>query len=316
MGIGVDIACRSSGLAYNKSSVFAELVDLDALTALDALQWLRTIEEVSKLFGLSQTTVSRQSRKCLDLFGLDLQRIEGEWNTVGDATILALERCVHQVARWQGRRPLRLEATYWSGPLLCTPVPDNWILGLANIVGVPRNFQLVRERIVDVCLTGLPDCPPAGDPELTSITLSKMPVFFVARPGHPLINQAQLSFDDIAQYPTLGLPPGSYPRVEACLKKLGFWNDHVRMFRYKRENWEGKTEAELTIGYATSLSMEVSGGDLVRLPLELPFASGEAIVCRRDFIDHPRLHSLQALLLSRLAGLAERHGDIQLIGNH
>ena len=220
------------------------------------------------------------------------------------------------MARWQGRRPLRLEATYWSGPLLCTPVPDNWILGLANIVGVPRNFQLVRERIVDVCLTGLPDCPPADEPELTSIALSKMPVFFVVRPGHPLINQAQLSFDDIAQYPTLGLPPGSYPRVEACLKKLGFWNDHVRMFRYKRENWEGKTEAELTVGYATSLSMEVSGGDLVKLPLELPFASGEVLVCRRDFIDHPRLLSLQALLLSRLAGIAERHGDIQLLDNY
>ena len=88
------------------------------------------------------------------------------------------------------------------------------------------------------------------------------------------------------------------------------------MFRYKRENWEGKTEAELTIGYATSLSMEVSGGDLVKLPLELPFASGEVLVCHRDFIDHPRLLSLQALLRSRLAGMAERHGDIQLLGNH
>lgn len=292
------------------------MVDLDALTALDALQWLRTCEEVSKRFGLSQATVSRQSRRCLDLFGLDLQRIEGEWNTIGDSTILALERCVHQVARWQGRRPLRLEATYWSGPLLCTPVPDDWILGLANIVGVPRNFQLVRERIVDVCLMGLPDCPPDSDPELTSIALSKMPVFFVVRPGHPLINRTQLSFTDIAQYPTLGLPPGSYPRVEACLKELGFWNDHVRMFRYKRENWEAKTEAELTIGYATSLSMEVSGGELVRLPLELPFTSGEVLVCRRDFIDHPRLLSLLNLLHARLAGLAERYGDIQLLGNN
>ena len=91
----------------------------------------------------------------------------------------------------QGRRPLRLEATYWSGPLLCTPVPDSWILGLANIVGVPRNFQLVRERIVDVCLTGLPDCPPAGDPELTSIALSKMPVFFVVREA--LVNEGLTS---------------------------------------------------------------------------------------------------------------------------
>ena len=62
--------------------------------------------------------------------------------------------------------------------------------------------------------------------------------------------------------------------------------------------------------------MEVSGGDLVQLPLELPFASGEVLVCRRDFIDHPRLLSLQALLLSRLAGIAERHGDIQLLDNY
>jgi len=87
------------------------------------------------------------------------------------------------------------------------------------------------------------------------------------------------------------------------------------MFRYKRENWEGKTETELTIGYGTSLSMEVSGGDLVKLPLELPFASGEVLVCRRDFIDHPRLLSLQALLLCRLAGLAERHSDVQVLGS-
>ena len=289
------------------------MVDLDALTALDALQWLRTGDDVYKRFGLSQATVSRQSRKCLDLFGLELQRIDGEWNTFGDPTILALERCVHQVARWQGRRPLRLEATYWSGPLLCTPVPETWILGLANIVGVARNFQLVRERIIDACLSGLPDCPPADDPELTSIALSKMPVFFVVSPGHPLVNQAQLSFADIAHYPTLGLPAGSYPQVEACLKKLGLWNDYVRMSRYRREMWEGKTEVELTIGYATSLSMEVSGGGLVKLPLELPFSSGEVLVCHRNFVDHPRLLALQALLLTRLGCLAERHADIQLL---
>ena len=97
--------------------------------ALDALQWLRTCEEVFKRFGLSKATVSRQSRKCLDLFGLDFQRIEGEWNTVGDSTILALERGVHQAARWQGRRPLRLEATLLVSPLVvhsCARWLDSW----------------------------------------------------------------------------------------------------------------------------------------------------------------------------------------------
>ena len=38
------------------------MVDLDALTALDALQWLRTGDEVFRRFGISSPTVSRQSK--------------------------------------------------------------------------------------------------------------------------------------------------------------------------------------------------------------------------------------------------------------
>lgn len=289
------------------------VVELDVLTALDALQWLRTGEEVSRRYDISPATVSRYSRKCLDVFALDLQRVDGEWHALGDASILQLERRVHQLARWLGHRPLRLEATYWSGPLLCTPTPERWILGLSNIVGTPRNFQLVRERIVDVCLAGLPDIPEADDPDLTAIPLSSMPVFFVANPDHPLVQQPQLSLDDIARYPTLGLPAGSYPVVEAVLKSIGLWNDFVRMARYRRDTWEGKSEEELTIGYGTPLSMEVSGGALARLPLKLPFDSGDAIVVRREFVEHPELLALRDLLLERLQVFASRDPEIQLI---
>ena len=289
------------------------MVDLDALTALDALQWLRTGEEVCRRFAISPPTVSRQSRKCLDLFGLDLQRINGEWHTVGDDSILVLERRLHQTARWMGYRPLRLEATYWSGPLLCTPTPERWILGLSNIVGMPRNLQLVRDRIVDVCISGLPDVPADDDLELTSIALSSMPVFFVVQPNHPLIGKSGLSWLDIAQFPTLALPANSYPKVEESLKAIGLWNDCVRMSRYRREAWEGKSEAELTIGYGTHLSMEVSGGNLVRLPLNLPFASGEVMIVRREFSAHLELLSLRDLILSRLKNFAELFPDIVLL---
>jgi DNA-binding transcriptional LysR family regulator len=288
------------------------VVDLDALTALDALQWLRTGDEVSRRFAISAASVSRQSRKCLDLFGLDLQRVDGEWNTLGDSSILLLERRVHQTARWMGRRLLRLEATYWSGPLLCSPVPEGWILGLSNIVGVPRSFQLVRERIVDVCLAALPDCPSEDDPELTSLTLSWMPVFFIVSAGHPLVGRRHLTYADIAEYPTLGLPGGAYPLVETSLKSIGLWNDFVRMSRYRREAWEGKAEAELTVGYGTVLSMEVSGSGLVPLPLRLPFDSGEVMVVRRDFCAHPKLLALRDLIVARLRQFAERYPEIRL----
>jgi DNA-binding transcriptional LysR family regulator len=261
---------------------------------------------------MSQATASRQAQKCLDLFDLELQRIDGEWHIVGDDFFLQLERRVHQAARWMGSRSLRLEATYWSGPLLCTPAPDRWLLGLSNIVGVPRNFQLVRARIVDACIAALPDVPDADDADLASLPLSSMPVFFVVNPGHPLIGKARISFADIASYPTLGLPTGLYPKVEESLKAIGLWSDDVCMMRYQRDAWEGKTEAELTIGYGTALSLEVSGGSLVKLPLNLPFSSGEAVVVRREFMAHPEVHALCDVLLSRLKLFADRYADIGL----
>jgi hypothetical protein len=290
------------------------VVDQETLAALDALQWLRTGAESSLRLGISAPMISRYSKKCLDLFDLELQRINGEWHTVGDMTTLLMERHVHQTARWLGYRHLRLEATYWSGPLLCTPPPDRWILGLCNIVGAPRSFQLVRERIVDACITGLPDIPPADDPDLTSHGLSSMPVFFVAPKGHPLVGKPDLSYSDIAIYPSLALPEGSYPKVEASLKSIGLWNDVVRMTRYRREKWEGRSEAELTIGYGTCLSMAISGEGLVRLPLELPFQSGEAIVVRREFAQNPQLLLLRTLLLERLGALALDNPELTLTG--
>jgi len=287
------------------------MVELDSLAALDALQWLRTGDQVYRRFGYSESTVSRQCRKCLQLFGLSQQRLAGEWCIVGDPRLLQLERRVHQLARWLGRRPLRLEATYWSGPLLATPTPPGWLLGLCNIVGVARNFQLVRDRIVDVFLAGLPDLPEPHDPDLTAIVLADLPVFYVARSDHPLVGQAELTVEQIARFPSLGLPEGAYPKVEAALRALGLWNDPVRMGRYRREHWEGRAEAELVIGYGTSLSLEVSGGQLVRLPLELPFRSGEALVVRREYADQPELLALQHCLQQRLEQLARRHPDLR-----
>ena len=290
------------------------MVDQDCLAALDGLLWLRTGDEVVRRFGFSRAAVSRRSRRCLELFGLELQRTEGEWSTVGQHPLLPLEREIHQLARWQGLRPLRLEATYWSGPLLCTPPPQGWMLGLSNIVGVERNLRLLRERIVDAFVTGLPDRPAADDPDLSVIVLSEMPVFFVARADHPLAgSRTPLSLAEIAQYPSLGLPEGAYPLVEQALRTIGLWNDPVRMHRYRRDRWEGRAEADLCIGYGTPLSMAISGGELVRLPLELPFRSGDALVVRRTFAEHPELQTLHRHLLARLKTLALDHPELKVI---
>ena len=84
------------------------------------------------------------------------------------------------------------------------------------------------------------------------------------------------------------------------------------MSRYQRDAWEGKSEAGLTIGYGTVLSIEISGGSLVRLQLDLPFLSGESIVVHREFAEHPEMTALCDLLMSRLEIFSARHPEIKL----
>jgi hypothetical protein len=112
------------------------MVELDVLAALDGIQWLRTGEEVARRFGFSQPTMSRYVAKPLAVFELELQRIDGEWELVGDQAFLQMEREAHQVARRLGYQPLRLEATYWSAPTICRRLPERWLLGQSNIVGI------------------------------------------------------------------------------------------------------------------------------------------------------------------------------------
>lgn len=289
------------------------MIRQEVLEGLDGLQWLGSGDEASRVLGISQATVSRHSNRALKLFGLRMERQQGEWQLIGDATFLQLERRVHQVARWMGHRPLRLEATYWSAPTLCTGLPPRWRLGRSNIVGVQRNLQLVEERIVDAWIAGLPDLPPADHPHLAAIELSHMPVFFTCAPGHPLLQLQRPSLEDVAAFPSLGLPAGSYPLVEAQLRRIGLWNDAVRMQRYRRERWEGRVEADLVVGYGTPLSLRVCGGQLCRLPLLLPFHSGDAVVVHRDALGHPELEALLAHLRGQLQQLALEHPEITLI---
>jgi DNA-binding transcriptional LysR family regulator len=289
------------------------VIDQDSLAALDGLLWLRSGEVVAQRLGLSQSTVSRQARRCLDLFEINVAKLDGEWDLIGDAPLLTAERQVHQQARWRGKRPLRLEATYWSGPLLCDPVPQGWMLGLCNIVGIQRNFELLRERVVDVWLAGLPDLPAPNDPELTSLTLCQLPVHCVVSSGHPLLQRPTISFDDLEHYPSLGLPEGAYPEVEAALRRLGLWSSPVRMRRYQRQLWEGKTEQELTIGYGTAMSLDLGGPSMQPLPLTLPFQSGEALVVRREFSDTLPFRQLAQTVHGRLSQLALRLPEIQML---
>ncbi|TCD55155.1 LysR substrate-binding domain-containing protein [Synechococcus sp. BS55D] len=288
------------------------MVDLDSLACLDGLIWLRTGREVASRLSLDQSSVSRRQRTCASSFGITLEKHDQEWVLTGDQTLLNMEREVHQRARLAGLHPLRLEATYWTLPLLCRPEPCGWIAGLSNLVGMEPNLSLLRQRICDAWICGLPDLPAADDPELCAVHLCTMPLHLLVKADHPLLKEADIHLSDLQAFPSLALPDGAYPVVERELKTLGLWNTPVSMSRYRQDRWEGRSTKDVTIVYGHCLSQAVSGEGLVPLPYTLPFQSGETLVTRRELRDEPAITALIQNLRQRLRLLQAQFPELNI----
>jgi hypothetical protein len=79
------------------------MVSLDLLSSFDGMIWLQSGRKVGELFEQHQTTISRNQKKCAQVFGIKLQKVRNNWQPQGDSLLLQLERMVHQVARLQGQ---------------------------------------------------------------------------------------------------------------------------------------------------------------------------------------------------------------------
>lgn len=101
------------------------VLPLEHLAVLDLYLWLGHEGAVSDVLEVHQSTVSRQVRSALKLFKLKLKlsRADGSMQLGGDASLLMAERAVHQQARLRGRAPLRIDATYASGPWFLASPP-------------------------------------------------------------------------------------------------------------------------------------------------------------------------------------------------
>ena len=277
------------------------MVDVDTLASLDGVLWLRSGAIASKRLGQHQSTISRNINRCETIFGIHASKNNGEWHLKGDANLLNLERVVHQRHRWQGGRALRIEAMYWSAKTYLDPTPEGWLPGNHDLLNVEQPLNLLRDSILDAWIGAYPDVPDEDDPEFASFPLLRHPISLVVGEKHPLLAAGDgVTLELVSQYPSLALPDGAFPKLEACLKGLGLWNSPSRISRYNREKWEGRWEAELLVGYASIFSIEFYPQPQYFLPLQLPLVVGDNLVVKREFENHPRVLKLLADLRKRL----------------
>lgn len=152
------------------------MVNLDHLAALDLLLWLGTTERAATLACTSQSTISRRSRIALQAFDLRLGRnSDGLWPQ-GDTSLLALERQVHQRARFQGRQLLRLQVPQWSRDGVLRHLPQGWCTNPA-LPGLVCDdpVALLRARVIDACLLTPTQVPAAAD-DLLLLDVLRRPI--------------------------------------------------------------------------------------------------------------------------------------------
>ena len=290
------------------------VVTVELLATLDALLWLRTGERAAGYLQCTQSTVSRHSRRCLEVFGLRMEKRAGEWCLLGDPTLLNLQRGVHQFLRWQQGTGLRLDGQHWCRHLLEPGLPVPWVSGNGNYFEYERPLALLQEGVIDAWLCSAPDLPE--HPDLHTVQLTAMPMRLVVKPGHPLLARpAPLHLDDLADYPVLPLPEGAFPRAQAVLESLGLWSCPRRDHRLRQAAWFGQVPVEdLMIAFDTPLRLAAGHSEgWVPLPLDLPLVVGEALVVRRAFAASPHLRTLLEGLRQRASQLAQGLRDVQLL---
>jgi DNA-binding transcriptional LysR family regulator len=287
---------------------------VELLATLDALIWLRTGERAAGYLQCTQSTVSRHSRRCLEVFGLRMEKRAGEWCLRGDPTLLNLQRGVHQLLRWQQGSGLRLDGQHWCAHLLAAGLPAPWVCGNANFFEYERPLALLHAGVIDAWLCSAPDLP--DHPDLYALQLTAMPMRLVVKPGHPLLERrAPLHLDDLADYPVFPLPEGAFPQAQAVLESLGLWSCPGRDRRLRQAPWFGQVPVEdLMIAFDTPLRLAAGPSEgWVPLPLDLPLEVGEAVVVKRAFAASPYLQALVSALRARASQLAQGLPDVQVL---
>lgn len=287
------------------------MVSLEELSALDLQIWLRNGQHAAGAARCNQSTICRRVERTLNGFGLSLARRDGEWILHGNPLLLAMERQVHQLARFLGQEPLRLEVGPLMAPLMAEPAPRGWLLGRNDAIGMICPLKLLRQRVIDAWLIdNTVDLPPQEDAQIARFDLCRYPLWLAASPDHPLVGERGVSFDDLRRFPVPQLPPELFPNTSLHLADLALGGPLQRVRRYDPADWEGRTADGASLAYANPFNL-ARHPELQRIDSAPLLVNGVSLVVQRDRIEMAPILALKKLLQARLRHLAPQLPDLE-----
>lgn len=288
------------------------MVELEDLTSLDLLIWLHRGELAAQRLNCSQSSISRRVNYCMQLFGTEINRINGEYQVGGHTQLLELERRIHQLYRLLKGHDLRLEADNWLAPFFVTPAPKGWITGLYDSITHHRPVELMRSRVIDAYLTSLKiEFPLPNDSDWILFDICRMPWSLMADRQHPLAQEKGLKLHDVARFPKLTLPEGILPGTEIALKQRFLWDDPVSISRYRSEDWDGRTADRASLIYGFTFT-ELLKPELNAIDFPLNLEAGVVLVVHREVAEQGAIQQLVDLLRNQASRLRRNNPCLQI----
>lgn len=286
------------------------MISLEALDALDLLEWLGSGAAAAQRLQCSQSTVSRQAREVLRSLDLVSGRRLQPTELQASSPLLAMERQLHQLYRLRQGRKLRLDASFLAAPLVRPGGPPGWMRGHLLLLGRARPLRLLQERVLDAWLCGMGD--ELGDIDRSrfwTLDLLETPLQLLAPRHHPLALAGPLQAADLVGVPRQAPPAGLYPRSEAILQRDLRSQPSLRLRDDHYLHPPAAQPSPLTLRYGSCLSLGLQAG-LVPLQIRLPVCSRVTLVVLRDLLEQPAMAALIHWLMQRCQLLAGQHPDL------
>ena len=287
------------------------MVTVETLEALDLLIWVGNGVQAGELACCNQSTVSRRIRQAQATFKLNLLRVAGAWQAVGDPLLLSLEREVHQLARFMGRQGLRLQAPIWSSEALLQDLPSGWIRNPLSALGSPHHcLELLEQRVIDACLATLPERPAGDDPRFACFDLFHSPIHLVTTADTALSLFAHPTREEIGSWGSITTFPFN-PRPQQRFIR-SFYAHHFRRDQPHRAGRQAETHP---VYFANSLMLKVLGDrmPLVTLDVDVPSHYVESLVVLREHRETPAVAELVEVLRRRIQQLSRAEPQLTAI---
>ena len=295
------------------------MVSPDELEALDLLCWLRNGDDAARLAYCNQSTISRRSQQAIKVFDLFSSHGQGPHPQAGSATLLRMEREVHQLFRLSGGNRLRLHAPYWASRVLANQLDTSWMLNPARQKEpVGAALGLLEDRIIDAMITETTQRPADDNPKFVCFDLYEVPLTLCSevlvdeQASKPLYCEKNLSSHDVRSL-SLVKPHGFLsPESKGCVFQLF---NHLYGESLALDSGSCPPLAEgspVTFFMAHHPSLFEDFRHYRRIDCECDFRAKESLVVLRGLEESPSILALLEILSSTYLKSLRQYAEVQI----